>query len=303
MATTTTPHPLPDLSHLGCADFERVYEPSDDTFLLVDALAADAASLQVHSRYTPMLHARAPMLSRSRTRPHPRPRAPQALSAGLCIEVGCGSGAVITHLASLLPPRSAWMLGGDVSVDALRASAATAARNGASLQPVQMDLLSAMRPGLIDVRRAASSPLAKWPSLRPTPSGAPNPRTAHPSERHRQTHRPRPPTRGSSTSAHFRPHPQPTLSWPPRRSSSSTRPTCPPPPRYAFSSQQSALPPHAYACTHARTYMPPGVARRDRHCRHQRCMGRRAARPLGAGQVPPLPSRLPHPLPRPRPRP
>lgn len=164
MATTTpAPHPLPDLSHLGSADFERVYEPSDDTFLLVDALAADAASLQVHSRYTrprytPTLHAHAPMLSRSHARPHPRPRAPQALSPGLCIEVGCGSGAVITHLASLLPPRSAWMLGGDVSVDALRASTATAARNGASLQPVQMDLLSAMRPGLIDVRRAASSP-------------------------------------------------------------------------------------------------------------------------------------------------
>jgi hypothetical protein len=64
-ATTPPPQPLPDLSHLGSADFERVYEPSDDTFLLVDALAADAASLQVHSRYTPMLHARAPMLSRS----------------------------------------------------------------------------------------------------------------------------------------------------------------------------------------------------------------------------------------------
>ena len=50
-ATTPPPHPLPDLSHLGSADFERVYEPSDDTFLLVDALAADAASLQV--RHTP----------------------------------------------------------------------------------------------------------------------------------------------------------------------------------------------------------------------------------------------------------
>ena len=83
MATTTpAPHPLPDLSHLGSADFERVYEPSDDTFLLVDALAADAASLQVHSRYTRprytlTLHAHAPMLSRSHARPHPRPRSPR----------------------------------------------------------------------------------------------------------------------------------------------------------------------------------------------------------------------------------
>ena len=59
------------------------------------------------------------------------------------------------------------MLGGDVSVDALRASAATAARNGATLQPVQMDLLSAMRPGLIDVRRAA--PKQSGPHCGPHP--------------------------------------------------------------------------------------------------------------------------------------
>ena len=74
-ATTPAPHPLPDLSHLGSADFERVYEPSDDTFLLVDALAADAASLQVHSRYTLTLHAHAPMLPRSHALTLPRSHA------------------------------------------------------------------------------------------------------------------------------------------------------------------------------------------------------------------------------------
>lgn len=119
-AATPAPHPLPDLSHLGPSDFEKVYEPSDDTFLLVDVLAADADFLR-------------------------------SLSAGLCVEVGCGSGCVVTHLATLLPPRSAWLLGGDVNRDALQATAATAARNAASVQPVQMDLLTALRPGLVDV--------------------------------------------------------------------------------------------------------------------------------------------------------
>jgi len=119
-AAAPVPVALPDLSHLGPSDFERVYEPSDDTFLLVDALAADAARLR-------------------------------SLSAGLCVEVGCGSGAVITHLSTLLPPHSAWLLGGDVNRDALQATAATAARNAAHVQPVQMDLLSALRPGLVDV--------------------------------------------------------------------------------------------------------------------------------------------------------
>lgn len=245
-ATTPPPQPLPDLSHLGSADFERVYEPSDDTFLLVDALAADAASLQVrHAPHATLSHAHSRMHSDFHARPHARPHTTQALSAGLCIEIGCGSGAVITHLASLLPRRSAWMLGGDVSVDALRASAATAARNGASLQPVQMDLLSAMRPGLIDVRRAASS---SRQATRPSPAaltcGGP-----HPPLRPTPTQ----PTRaiaaaGPSRAGH--PHAGPRLersavppSPPPRplparrRSSSSTRPTCPPPRRPAVASQ------------------------------------------------------------------
>jgi release factor glutamine methyltransferase len=32
---------LPDLNHLFMKDFEAVYEPSDDTFLLCDAIEAD----------------------------------------------------------------------------------------------------------------------------------------------------------------------------------------------------------------------------------------------------------------------
>jgi hypothetical protein len=37
---------LPNLDHLSMEDFREVYEPSDDTFLLMDALEADSGSLQ-----------------------------------------------------------------------------------------------------------------------------------------------------------------------------------------------------------------------------------------------------------------
>lgn len=109
---------LPSLDHLSSADYELVYEPSDDTFLLVDALSADAEEL--------------------------RRRKP-----ALCIEVGSGSGAVITHLGRLVP--DAALIAGDVSGNANRASAATGAANGCRLAAVQMDLLTAVRPGTIDV--------------------------------------------------------------------------------------------------------------------------------------------------------
>lgn len=51
----TTPHPppteeppaeLPDLDHLTMVDFRHIYEPSDDTFLLMDALEADSLELE-----------------------------------------------------------------------------------------------------------------------------------------------------------------------------------------------------------------------------------------------------------------
>ena len=83
-AAALEPQKLPDTSHV---DFARVYEPSDDTFLLVDALTADAAALR-------------------------------AVRPAVCVEVGSGSGAVVTHLGRLLaasapqiggpPPRHYW---------------------------------------------------------------------------------------------------------------------------------------------------------------------------------------------------
>lgn len=62
---------LPSLDHLTMEDFDHVYEPSDDTFLLCDALENDRERIAA-------------------SRPD------------IVLEVGCGSGCVITFLSMLL---------------------------------------------------------------------------------------------------------------------------------------------------------------------------------------------------------
>mmetsp|Transcript_18799 Transcript_18799/g.34279 ORF Transcript_18799/g.34279 Transcript_18799/m.34279 type:complete len:231 (-) Transcript_18799:30-722(-) len=62
---------MPSLDHLHYTEYEHVYEPADDTFLLIDALTKEAESLR-------------------------------ALMPGISLEIGSGSGVVTAHLSAVL---------------------------------------------------------------------------------------------------------------------------------------------------------------------------------------------------------
>lgn len=64
--------PTPNLSHLTVTDYDYVYEPAEDSYLLLDALETQLEELRG-------------------SRP------------GICLEIGCGSGIISAGLASVLP--------------------------------------------------------------------------------------------------------------------------------------------------------------------------------------------------------
>src|SRR4051794_9260568 len=76
----------PDLSHLTSADYEQIYEPSEDTYLMFDALHSDAEWI------------------RTTLKPNHSHGVENGtgLSVPICFEIGSGSGALITYLSILL---------------------------------------------------------------------------------------------------------------------------------------------------------------------------------------------------------
>nr|XP_046237876.1 methyltransferase N6AMT1 isoform X2 [Scatophagus argus] len=108
----STSYPTPVYSHAGRGDFQDVYEPAEDSFLLIDALEKDAERLQ-------------------RLRPC------------VCVEVGSGSGVVSAFLASVVGP-SALYLCTDVNPAAAQCTAMTASCNSVSLQPIITSLVECL---------------------------------------------------------------------------------------------------------------------------------------------------------------
>ncbi|KAJ3189308.1 HemK methyltransferase member 2 [Gaertneriomyces sp. JEL0708] len=108
-ATTTAHHPTPDLSHLKAADWRQIYEPAQDTFLFLDALENDIDLLKQR-----------------------RPT--------VCLEIGSGSGCVMTFLATLLGSGNALYLTTDVNPKAATATMQTGRRNGVPIDTLRSDL-------------------------------------------------------------------------------------------------------------------------------------------------------------------
>lgn len=108
----------PYLTHITPDDYNYVYEPAEDSFLLLDAIEADLAIIISE---------------------HP----------SICVEIGSGSGIIITATAKVLRETACFAV--DINSRACLVTQKTAAENDATLNVVNMNLLNGFRPNVIDL--------------------------------------------------------------------------------------------------------------------------------------------------------
>ncbi|KAJ7124725.1 S-adenosyl-L-methionine-dependent methyltransferase [Mycena crocata] len=101
--------PTPDLSHLRAEDYEHVYEPAEDTFILLDALEQDAEALT-------------------------------SLRPRISLEIGSGSGCVSSFLGSIAGATAVLYLCTDINSYACKCSIATGIQNKVPLELVNTSL-------------------------------------------------------------------------------------------------------------------------------------------------------------------
>ncbi|KAL4697409.1 hypothetical protein H8959_003107 [Pygathrix nigripes] len=112
MAAQSFPTPLH--GHVGGSAFSDVYEPTEDAFLLLDAIQVAGAELA---------------------------------GVEICLEVGAGSGVVSAFLASMIGPQALYMCT-DTNPEAAACTLETARCNKVHIQPVIIDLVK----GLLEIQ-------------------------------------------------------------------------------------------------------------------------------------------------------
>lgn len=108
----------PYTTHITSDDFKYVYEPAEDSFLLLDALENELEQLV-------------------------------ASKPAVCVEIGSGSGVICTALAKALPNSACFAT--DINPRACSITQKTAKFNQTTVNVINMDLVSAFMPGAIDV--------------------------------------------------------------------------------------------------------------------------------------------------------
>jgi release factor glutamine methyltransferase len=142
---------MPSLKHLNFRDYDKVYEPSDDTYLLIDAIGYDvddAMNQGTDGKCDGSM-----------------------LQATITLEIGCGTGTPTVYLAKRLheeTKKTCVHYVTDINPDAIRIATATAESNGISstqFRAIQCDLASE----LIDELEGRVDILIFNPPYVPTP--------------------------------------------------------------------------------------------------------------------------------------
>ncbi|WVR03406.1 hypothetical protein IAU60_000397 [Kwoniella sp. DSM 27419] len=105
--------PTPQIAHLTEDDYEHIYEPAEDSFILLDALEQDAELLR-------------------------------ASKPTICVEIGSGSGIASTFLSNLLGSDTSLILSTDINERACKATIRTGQANNTTLNPIRCNLVQAL---------------------------------------------------------------------------------------------------------------------------------------------------------------
>lgn len=172
--------PTPSTSHV---DFERIYEPAEDSYLLLDTLSSESEKAFLQTRFPS-----SPPTSKSSSEPNTNSPLVNASHAPLILEIGTGSGVVLSFIhanaCTIFGHPHILTMGIDVNLHACKATAQTISvaekeisnptasphlelQHGFYLGNILSDLTTSLRPGEVDVLvfNPPYVPTATLPSL------------------------------------------------------------------------------------------------------------------------------------------